>query len=335
MHESPKLVEWISARVNGLEGHRLMVVLAAPGCHWASQSGGCTNCSFPSFFGVDEPVERRAYERQMDAALATMPADPVGPVQLDLYVSGSFFCVEEVPADAQEALLRRAAAAPGVCRIVVETRPEYVDLATAERARHAVGDVPLEVAIGLETADDAIRLERIRKGFSWANFVDSARILVASGLQPSVHLLLKPIDTTEGEAVADAVTSIERVATLAQEVGQTIHISLQPCFVAPDTPLETAFDQGRYRPPWLWSVIEVIRRTADLAPIHVGLSDEGMGVARSAHNCPDCTDTILTALAGYNRSGDSAGLEALECHCVSSWQRAMATASNTPPLCRP
>ena len=323
MHDNPKLVEWIPARVNGVPGHRLMVVLAAPGCHWASRSGGCTNCSCPTFFGVDEPVDQASYERQLHGALATMPADHDGPVQLDLYVSGSFFCVEEVDPGAQEALLRRGAAAPGVRRIVVETRPEHVDEVAIERARRAVGDVPLEVAIGLETADDAIRLERIRKGFTWAHFERAVRILVAGGLVPSVHLLLKPIHTGEGEAVADTVASIERVAALAAQVDQIIHISLQPCFVAPDTPLERAFEQGQYRPPWLWSVIEVIRRSAALAPLHVGLSDEGMGVARSAHNCPECTGSVLAALADFNRSGEPAGLDATGCSCRDEWQRAM------------
>jgi radical SAM enzyme (TIGR01210 family) len=97
-------------------------------------------------------------------------------------------------------------------------------------------------------------------------------------------------------------------------------VGLQPCFVAPGTLLAEAFHAGDYRPPWLWSAVEVVRRVADLGPVHVALSDEGLEPAMAAHNCPDCTDRVRAALDAFNRTTDPGSLDALDCTCRAEWQ---------------
>lgn len=313
MITEPKEVEWIEAGVDGEPGHRLMVILAAPGCSFASRTGGCTNCSFPSFFGVGEPVSEESYLAQLEAALERVPAGDPGPVQIDLFVSGSLFNPEEVPEAAQTRLIERAARVPGARRILVETRPEYATNERLERARAAAGGARLEVAIGLESADDDIRERRIRKGFTWAAFERAARRVLAHDIDLLAHLLLKPIDTGEREAIEDLVTSALRVFTLGGRVG------LQPCFVAPDTPVEKAFEAGSYRPPWLWSVVEVVQRVSDHGRVYVGLSDEGMDPQRSARNCGECDTRVVAALSAFNRTRDAGPLDDLECSCRAEW----------------
>ena len=315
MIREAKQIEWITAGVDGEAGHRLMVIFAAPGCTFAQRTGGCTNCSFPSFFGVDEPVSEESYLAQLEDALTRIPKDATGPVQIDLFVSGSLFNPEEVPEAAQIRLIERAARVPGAHRILVETRPEYATDSRLERARAAAGDVRLEVAIGLESADDEIREQRIRKGFTWESFERAARRVHAHDIDLLVHLLLKPIDTSEREAIEDLVASAERVFAIGGRVG------LQPCFVAPDTPVERAFEAGSYRPPWLWSVIEVVERIAAQGPVYVGLSDEGMDPQRGARNCGECDADVMAALTAFNQTQDAGPLANLSCSCRDEWQR--------------
>ncbi len=324
MNTAPKHVEWSGTRIDGEPGHRLMIIFAAPGCAWARDYGGCTNCSFAQTFGVGVPVSQAEYEAQLHAALQRRPPHALGPLAIDLYVSGSFCNPDEVPEPAQESLVRLAAGVVGVRRLVIETRPEYVTAARLERVARAAGGVPLEVAVGLESADRIIRERRVHKGFTWPQFAAAVQLIAAHRLELGVHILLKPLDTTEREAVDDAVRSAEQVFTLAAEQRVATRVSLQPCFVAPQSALEQRFLAGEYTPPWLWSVVEVVRRLAGRGRLTVGLSDEGMGPQRRAFNCDTCSAGVLAALAAFNASGEVAPLTALDCACRAEWRAALA-----------
>jgi radical SAM enzyme (TIGR01210 family) len=318
--DSPLAVEWAPGRVNGRQGHRLMVILAAPGCAWARESGGCSNCSFATALAINRPVTTGEYLAQLAQALTQIPADH-GPIELDLFVSGSFLNPEEVPADAQQALVEQAARHPRIDSILVETRPEYATDAALEVLVTAAGEVPVEVGIGLESADPEILGQRINKGFTWPDFEQSARRIAAAGAKLLTYVLLKPIDTSEAEAIADAVTTAEKVFGLAGTLDLPVRIALEPCFVAPGTPLAEAFARGDYRPPWLWSVIEVVRQVAGSGQILVGLSDEGLQPAQVAHSCQRCSSRVRQALADFNISQDPAPLARLDCSCRQEWYR--------------
>jgi hypothetical protein len=211
-----------------------------------------------------------------------------------------------------------------VRRVLIETRPEYVTEQRLAEARRAAGSAFLEVAIGLESANRDIREKRIRKGFAWRHFEQAVRTISSAGAGVVVHTLQKPIDTGEAEAIDDVVETAHRVFTLARHVPSPIRMALQPCFVAPRTPLERAFEAGRYRPPWLWSVVEAVQRIAAEGPLQVGLSDEGMGPKRRAHNCGKCDDHVIAALATFNRTASTSALTHLTCPCRDEWQPAFA-----------
>lgn len=319
MSRTPALVEWIPAEVLGRPGHRLMVILAAPGCAFAAATGGCSNCGFPKSFGTGHPVSAEDLQAQLRAALDSIPPDDSGPVEVDLYCSGSYLNADEIPVEAQAAMLAEAAARPLVAALLVETRPEYATAAALARAVAAASGTPLEVAIGLESADAEILARRIRKGFLWNDFAASAERVAAAGARLAVYVLLKPIDTGEGEAVEDSVATARRVFSLGARLGVATRVQLEPCFVAPGTPLDEAFRAGRYRPPWLWSVVEVVTRVAPLGRVLVGLSEEGLGPPGAPHNCDSCTAAVRAALVRYNRTGDPAPLAALDCPCRERW----------------
>ncbi|MFC1611140.1 radical SAM protein [Myxococcota bacterium] len=318
MTREPKQIEWLAADIEGARGHRLMVILAAPGCAFAQRTGGCTNCSFPQFFGVGRPVSAEEYLAQLEVAQRRIPRRHTGPVQLELFVSGSFFNPEEVSEDAQTRLLERTRSIPDIRKVVVETRPEYVTERRLTRAREAAGPVHLEVAIGLESASREIREKRIRKGFSWGHFHTAARLIAEHELSMLVHLLLKPIGTGEREGIEDVVDSGRRVFELGRTLDLPVRIGVQPCFVAPGSRVERTFEAGDYRPPWLWSLVEAVTRLAPLGPVYVGLSDEGMDPARAAYNCETCSIAVLQQLAAFNVDRDPESLTHI-CACRARW----------------
>ena len=319
MTRLPKKVEWIPAQVEGRPGFRLMVILTAPGCAYARTAGGCTNCGFPQTFGTGKPVSAEDYHAQAEAALARIPGGIQAPVEVDLYNSGSYFNPEEVPEPAQAAMLALAAARADVTSLLVESRPEYVSAATLRRALDACRGKPLEVGIGLESANPEILSRRIHKGYTWEQFAAAARLLAGAGVRLLVYVLLKPISTGEREAIEDSVETARKLFALGHELKCPTRVALEPCFVAPQTPLYHAFEQGRYRPPWLWSVAEVLSRIAPLGRVLVGLSDEGTNPLQTPHNCGHCTSRFRHALAAFNQTQDLAALRALSCECHKLW----------------
>ena len=320
MTRLPKQVEWIPAQVQGRPGFRLMVILAAPGCGYARTSGGCTNCGFPQTFGTGKPVRTEDYVAQIKVALARIPAGIQAPIEVDLYNSGSYFNPEEVPEQAQSSMLALAAARHEVASLLVETRPEYMTATRLERARSACRGKPLEVGIGLESANPEILSRRIHKGYTWEQFAAAARLMAGVGAGLVAYVLLKPINTGEREAIEDSVETARKVLALGHELKCPTRVALEPCFVAPQTPLYHAFEQGRYRPPWLWSVAEVLSRVAPLGRVLVGLSDEGMNPLQAPHNCEHCTGRFRQALAAFNQTQDAAGLSAISCGCHKRWR---------------
>lgn len=299
-YASPRFVEWGPAWV-GAPGHRLMVVLTAPGCAWATDGPGCISCAFPQTMGTGgEPVSSAAYAAQLEEALDHLPEpeDRSGPVAVELFVSGSWLNPGEVPPDAQVALVRRAASVPGVARVLVETRPEYAAAAALRACVEAAGGAVLEVGIGLETADDALRDAGVRKGYSRADLRDAAVRVRDAGAHLLVYVLLKPLGLTDAEAVEDAVATCTWVFDLGAALGLPVRIALEPVFVAADTELELAWRDGQYSPPPLSAAAEVVRRVAHRGAVHVGLSDEGLDAARGA------TGPEREALGRFNLTQD-------------------------------
>jgi radical SAM enzyme (TIGR01210 family) len=133
---------------------------------------------------------------------------------------------------------------------------------------------PQEVVIGLLSATPEILSRRIRKGYTWEQFDAAARLLAGAGAGLVAYVLLKPINTGEREVIEDSVVTARKVFALGHELKCAARVALEPCFVALQTPLYHAFEQGRYRPPWLWSLAEVVSRIAPLGRVQVGLSDE-------------------------------------------------------------
>ena len=130
---------------------------------------------------------------------------------------------------------------------------------------------------------------------------------------------MKPIDTAEREAIEDSVSTGQKVFALGRDQKLPTRVALEPCFVAPRTPLFHAFEQGRYRPPWLWSVTEVVSRIAPLGPVLVGLSDEGLNPQQAPHNCDRCSSRFRDALAAFNQTQNPSALHALSCDCHELW----------------
>ena len=146
--------------------------------------------------------------------------------------------------------------------------------------------LPLYCAIGLETTSDPIREKCINKGFSYADFTRAAATAHAAGAGVKAYLLFKPLFLTEAEAVADMKSSLSGLT------GRVEMVSMNPCTVQKRTELEMYWKQGAYRPPYLWSVLSLLKD----APVEVTCDPLGGGQKRGPHNCGMCDYEIVRGI---------------------------------------
>jgi radical SAM enzyme (TIGR01210 family) len=277
--------------LNGEIVRSLTILLTTKGCSWARREG-CTMCGYVADSNPD--VQSSDIQKQLFAVLARY-GTAFGIIKL--FTSGSFFDQEELPTDARDVILSALADTP---KIIVESRPEFV---TSKILNDVVSlNQHVEVALGLETSNDHIRNDYINKGFAFSDFVRAAEIVHSESLTVKAYLLLKPPFLTELEALEDATQSIRDTAPHADT------ISLNLCNVQKGTLVEALWKKGLYRPPWLWSAVEVLKRAQGTSTV---ICDPvGGGTRRGPHNCGECDRQVVAEIKEFSLSQNSASFTA-------------------------
>ena len=287
----------------------LTVIFRTAGCSW----NRCLMCSY-------------RHERLDFAASSLSPADRIRSQlawvmeqyriadygMIKIFTSGSVLDPREIPPDV---LMEIARAFRGKI-VIAETRPEFVVEETLSPLLAELDDGsranPLYCAIGLETTNDAIREKCIRKGFTFRDFTDACSRARKCGAGIKAYLLHKPLFLTEREAFDDTNASIRTVA------GTVDMISVNPCTVQRRTDLERYWKQRAYRPPYLWSVLCVLKDS----PVPVTCDPVGGGRVRGPHNCGSCDPDLVAGIRDYSLTGDRELVAALletECGCRAEW----------------
>jgi radical SAM enzyme (TIGR01210 family) len=285
--------------LSGEKVNALVIILRSKGCSWSGRSG-CLMCGYNN--DCDPAVTSEYLVQQFEQAMSKYEDHPY----LKIYTSGSFFDPDEVDIKARDSILGKAGELAD--RILVESRPEFVSKETLDAASNNVRS--LEVAIGLETTDDDVRTRCVNKGFSYADFQSAVKVLKASGTRVRAYLLLKPPYLTEGKAIADVRNSIEKVS------GSSDVISINPVNVQRGTEVERLWRRAQYRPPWLWSLLEVLKTPSRARLVS---APSGGGTRRGTHNCRKCDKTVLNALKDFNMNADPGIFDDVTCECKEEW----------------
>jgi len=285
---------------DALEGRRVkafVVILRTSGCSWYRSSGGCSMCGYNE---ESEPTSGEDLIAQFSKALERYDGEEV----IKIYTSGSFLDHAEVPMAARDRILSESR--DRAERIVFESRPEFVENIDDDASG-------LEIAIGLETADDGLRENCIGKGFTFEDFRSATSQAREKGAAVRTYLLLKPPGLTERSALDDAISSITAAAPVSDV------ISINPMNIQRRTKVEKLWQKGRYSPPWLWSLLEALRANED---VKVVSHPSGGGKARGVHNCGECDDAVLGAIRRFSLDGDAGHLD-LSCGCMDLWRAQM------------
>ncbi len=273
----------------------LTVILRTRGCSW----NRCLMCGYRR--DTDPNVTSEDLKVQLEKALKKGKARV-----LKIFTSGSFFELEKDFRDYVYAKVSEM----NFEKLIVESRPEFVYKLEEDLDRM---NFELEVGIGLETSNDFIREHMINKGFKFEDFEKSAKYLKSHGVRVKAYLLLKPPFLSEREAIEDALNSIRDVKGLVDVV------SLNPTNVQSGTYLENIWRKGLYRPPWLWSVVEVLKNSK----VEVISDPVGAGSLRGPHNCGRCDKIVVRAIREFSLYQDVSVFENLDCKCLKLWERVL------------
>ena len=280
----------------------LTIIVRTVGCQWR-------NCTMCGYWQEAADVTQEDILAQLEHSLKTSPDEEF---ILKIFTSGSFLDDREIASDTRKEIAQMVGRRRGIKKLIVETRPEYI---SAEKIEDLKAVENLELAVGLETANDFIRLKYINKGFSFEDYKKGAKITRDCGATVKTYLLLKPPFISEKKAIEDVITSAELVS------GYSSTISLNLCNVQKYTLLEDLWRRGYYRPPWLWSAVDAIKGIARQNVVVIS-DPVGAGHKRGPHNCGKCDQAIIEAIKKFNITQDLSVLEHLDeidCECREVW----------------
>jgi len=285
------------------------VIFRTRGCVWWWKSG-CTFCGY--FNDVRDDVTADDLFAQWDEAKRRLD-DFEGCSMVKVYTSGTFFEDRENPPEWQEAILRETHERG--LDLVIEAQAQ---MCTPEKIAWVAERHPgCTVAIGLEAYDDTVLRFHVNKGFSTKQWHRSIDMLRENGLRVKTYLLFKPPFMSEGDALQHTSKWISQVAPLSDDV------SVNPMNIQKRTIVERLFRNREYRPPWLWSLVEMLEQVHDdvsKAGARIIVHPTAGGRIRGAHNCGACDMDIVAAIERYSVSADIGEFAGLDCDCKRVWR---------------
>lgn len=325
---SPAYTSITPTSIDGKPANRYMAVYRTRGCEY----GQCTMCDFSRH--SDKRIIDKNIEEQHKKSLSKLKKENIE--HFDLLTLGNFFNENEISPELREKLLSPLKKVSYLKRILVESRRGYI---TAEKLKEAKSylreDQTLEFAIGYESSDPYIRNQVLRKGVPEKHLDETMQACKEAGVDFASYVLIKPHTLTEKKGIDDAVNTALHVLKKAEEHGVKARINFEPVFVTQETVLDELFKKGEYTPPKLWSIVDVIVKTAERLGVEntggklfVGLSDENLSSNRMTSNCGICDKYVKDAISNFNADQDVSKLKVLYHECKDEWEKQVADEGN-------
>ncbi len=303
-------------------GYTIFIVLPTSGCQWATESGGCTMCSYIADSPLCEIADDQLieiFDNEWNKQLEKTDIKSHENVAIKLFVSGSFLNTNEVNVKVQEHIFNVFNQYDNIKEVIVESKPEYIDENSLRRLASIIPNKIFEIGIGLETSNEDTRLNKINKGITNKSFeksVDIINSIEEFDIRAKAYLLVKPILISEKDAIEESIDS----ARYAKEVGVK-RLAYCPSIVHGGTLMDYLWKRGSYNPPWIWTTVEIlkeVRKTVDLPMI---MDTAGFGTRRGPFNCKKCNSKLKSLIIESNLKQEiPEELENFSCDCKNKWE---------------
>lgn len=309
---------------DGKIGLMYCYIFMSKGCMWALKNGGCTFCNFfiDTPYGVN--VNRKIQLKQLKSLMDQDP--PSGEV--GLFTPGSFFDDDEVTSGARIEIAQKVSEYDLVKWVIVEGAANFInEKKIKEMMSHLRCDIKMEIALGLETANEWIRFMVVNKPISNALYERASRTIKKyCGLR--FYVFLKPAFLTEKESIDDAIKSIMYADMLKADT-----IILQTANIKAFSFLADLYENKLYSPPKLWSSIGVVLETKNKVKnikriLIAGLEETKPAPIAHSDTCKKCDAKVINAINKYNLTQDVKYLKDLACECKNEWSASLSEKSN-------
>jgi radical SAM enzyme (TIGR01210 family) len=278
----------VSSTTSGT-GYRFVMGFKNVGCaYWRNDPFhlGCFSCGYCSGIVPEVEPTQQELETQFENALGQALGSRVDFDVVEFLNDGSFFNDDEIAPSFRQYLFRKLNSLPYVKRVLVETRPQYVNRSSVLQVLSELApDKGLEIGIGLESADEFIRAVCIRKGFRRSDFEEAVDCLASFGGRIGIvaYSLVKPPFLSEVEAIDDEIHTARYLSALSANKKCKITLKLEPCVVAKGTLVDFLYFHGnetinhKYSILSYWTVIEILCRLSreDVQlPVRVGARED-------------------------------------------------------------
>ena len=160
----------------------------------------------------------------------------------------------------------------------------------------------------------------INKNFDLHAFKEVLKTSRSYNIGIRAYVLLKPPLLTERDALLDALSTIQE----AKALGVTT-VSLNPVNVQKNTLVERLWFRRKYRPAWLWTLIEILSKTRASvdSSINIVCDPVAAGKVRGVHNCGKCDGSIISAIRNFSLEQNPAIFSHLDCDCKQLWRHTL------------
>jgi hypothetical protein len=283
-----------------------VIIFRTRGCSWALNSG-CSMCGY-----FNDSIWTKISDEDILKQFETAMEKYENQKFVKIFNSGSFLDDKEISPKIRKKILNKLSETSD--KISIESRPEFITSKKLSEIKKIIGSKQFEIGIGLETADDSIRKNCINKGFNYKDYKKAAELVKKHGFSLKTYLLIKPPFMTEKEAIDDAIQSVNKIKDF------TDIISFNPCNVQRNTVVEYLWKRREYRPPWLFSIVEILKESNKITDkVLLKCDISGGGNIRGAHNCKKCDNIFLKAISKFSLSQDVKVLNNLDCECKEKW----------------
>ena len=284
--------------------NKSIVALNTSGCSYKKEGVGCFHCGHLKGYEHSE----RMFEQFLSDVERIEEKN-----KISIYSNGSFFDSREISEDSQKAILQHLKNL-GFRQIVLETRPEHIKKERLEKLLNDLDKTELLVGLGFDTYSDKIRDLCLNKGFLREDYKNATRILADLNIQFESRIVIKPPFLTEREGIDEAIKSVRYAFDRGCE-----YISLEPIALQPHTLQDYLHKIGKYRAPWLWSILSIISETHNLGKINIGGENFYPIPYEVAHNCHNCDIRIKTVLKQFEKTQNIEDISEISCKCKKEW----------------
>ena len=283
-----------------------VIIFRTQGCSWALKSG-CSMCGY-----FNDSMWQKVSDDDLLTQFNIAMNSYSGQKFVKIFTSGSFLDNKEISPIVRNEIMDKLSDITN--KISVESRPEYITDKILSDIKKNTDMYNIEIGIGLETANDSIRTDYLNKGFTFNDYINAANILKKHNMTLKTYVLIKPPFLTEKESINDAIKTVDKIKKI------TDTISFNPTNVQRKTFVNYLWQRKKYRPAWLFSVVEILKESKKIAPdVLIKCDIAGGGNIRGAHNCKNCDRMYLNEIADFSLNQNTKVFEGLNCECKERW----------------